>query len=297
MCFLNKAQTCIETHVFPSVKELTVLWIFLVEILPSSTLDTSILWRVDNTTALAQVRKAGGLRGRRLLLVAEKILLLLHARRLQILPIFIPTEENLQADAASRFQPVPDWHLDPNVVRQMVSLWGTPQIDLFASRLSTQFPRFMSWRAADQPEAVDALSMAWDFDLAFLFPPIPLLMRVVRKLEVSRGVFLLVTPFWEVQTWFASLLALPVLEVRRLPYHDSLVVDLVMGEPPPSLARLCLVVWMICGGFGESTPYRTGPSGLLRQDGLPPQRTDMKGLGSPSRPSCALPPFHSIKRL
>jgi hypothetical protein len=282
---------------FPSVKELSALWIFLGEILPSSTCNTSILWRVDNTTALAQVRKAGGLRGRRLLLVAEKILLLLHSRHLQILPVFIPTEENLQADAASRFQLVPDWHLDPSVVLQMVSRWGTPQIDLFASRQSAQFRRFMSWRAADQPEAVDALSMAWDFELAFLFPPIPLLKRVVRKLEVSRGMFLLVTPFWEAQTWFASLQALPVLEVCRLPFHDSLVVDLVSGNPPPSLARLCLVVWLICGGYGESTPFRTGPSSLLRQGGSSPQRTDMKGLGSPSRPSCALPPFHSIKRL
>jgi len=280
-----------------SVKEVSGMWIFLTEVLPASTHDTSILWRVDNTTALAYVRKEGGLRGRRLLWEAERILLLLHSRRLRVLPAFIPSEENLQADAASRFQMVPDWHLDPNVVRQMVSLWGTPQINFFASRQSAHFPRFMSWRAADQPEAVDVLSVVWDFSLAFLFPQIPLLSRVVRKLEVSRGVFLLVTPHWEAQTWFASLQALPVLEVRRLPFHDALVVDLSTGEPPPSLERLFLVVWKICGGFGESTPFRTGPSGLLRQDGLPPQRTDMKGLGSPSRPSCALPPYLAIKRL
>ena len=273
------------------------MWIFLCEILPASTHHTSILWRVDNTSALAHVRKEGGLRGRRLHCEAEKICLLLHSRQLRVLPAFIPSEENLQADAASRFQLVPDWHLDSNVFSQMVSLWGTPQIDLFSSRQSAQLRRFMSWRAADKPEAVDALSMAWDFSLAFLFPPIPLLKRVVRKLEVSRGVFLLVTPYWEAQTWFASLQALPVLEVRRLPFHEGLVVDLATGEPPPSLERLFLVVWRICGGFGESTPCRTGPSSLLRQDGSDPQKTVTKGLGSPSRPSCALPPFLSIKRL
>jgi len=273
------------------------MWIFLDRILPKSLSDTSILWRVDNTTALAYVRKEGGLRGRRLLLEAERILLLLHSRRLRVLPAFIPSEENLQADAASRFLLVPDWHLDARVFHQMVSLWGTPQIDLFASRHSAQCRRFMSWRAADKPEAVDALSVVWDFDLAFLFPPIPLLSRVVRKLEVSRGVFLLVTPYWEAQTWFASLQALPVLEVRRLPFHESLVVDLVTGVPPPSLERLFLVVWRICGGSGESTPFRTGPSGLSRQDGSDPQRIGTRGLGSPSSPSCTLHPFLSIKRL
>jgi hypothetical protein len=273
------------------------MWIFLDRILPKTVVNSSILWRVDNTTALAYIRKEGGLRGRRLLWEAERILLLLHSRRLRVLPAFIPSEENLQADAASRFQLVPDWHLDSNVFLQMVSLWGTPQIDLFASRQSAQCRRFMSWRAADEPEAVDALSVVWNFRLAFLFPPIPLLSRVVRKLEVSRGVFLLVTPYWEAQTWFASLQALPVLEVRRLPFHESLVVDLVTGVPPPSLERLCLVVWRICGGSGESTPCRTGPSSLSRQDGSDPQKIGTKGLGSRSSPSCALHPFLSIKRL
>jgi hypothetical protein len=213
------------------VRETIALWIFLKEILPASTRRTSILWRVDNTAALAHIRKEGGLKGRRLLREAEKILILMDSHQLRILPAFIPSEENLQADAAWRFQLVPDWHLDPRVFHQISSLWGTPQIDLFASRQSAQTTRFMSWRAADSPEAIDTLSMRWNFGLAFLFPPIPLLKRVVRKLELSRGAFLLVTPYWEVQSWFASLQALPILEVRRLPFHDALVVDLTKGNP------------------------------------------------------------------
>jgi hypothetical protein len=73
---------------------------------------TSILWRIDNTTALAHIRKEGGLQGRDLLKEAEKILLA-HQRQLRLLPAFIPSEENIQADAASRFQSIPDWHLAP----------------------------------------------------------------------------------------------------------------------------------------------------------------------------------------
>jgi hypothetical protein len=96
-----------------SVREIFALWIFLTEILPALTRQTSILWRVDNTAALAHIRKEGGLKGRRLLQEAERILLLMDHRSLHILSTFIPSEENLQADAASRFQLVPDWHLDP----------------------------------------------------------------------------------------------------------------------------------------------------------------------------------------
>jgi hypothetical protein len=159
------------------------LWISLTEILPASTRMTSILWRIDNTAALAHIRKEGGLRGRPLLEAAKRILLLAHQHQLRILPAFIPSEENVQADAASRFLLVPDWHLAPDVFHLISSLWGQPQIDLFASFQSVQTLRFMSWRAADNPEAIDALSMRWDFKLAFLFPPIPLLKRVMRKLE------------------------------------------------------------------------------------------------------------------
>jgi hypothetical protein len=203
----------------------------------------------------------------------------------------------VQADAASRFQLVPDWLLAPRIFLQMSTLWGPPQIDLFASRQSAQMQRFFFWKAADALEAIDALSRRWDFALAFLFPPIPLLKRIIRKLELSRGTFLLVTPYWEAQTWFASLQALQEEDVRRLPFRDDLVIDLTTGEPPPNLERLFLVVWKILGGLGESTPSRTGPSALFRQDGSDPQKTAMKEHGNPSRPSSALPPFLSIRCL
>jgi hypothetical protein len=54
--------------------------------------------------------------------------------RQRVIAAFIPLEEILQADAASRFQLVPDWHLVPSVFCRVVFLWGTPQIDVFASR-------------------------------------------------------------------------------------------------------------------------------------------------------------------
>jgi hypothetical protein len=228
---------------------------------------------------------------------AERISLLAHQHQIRLLLAFIPSEENVQADAASRVQLVPDWHLAPRIFFQMSTLWGLPQIDLFASRQSAQMQRFFSWKAADAPEAIDALSLRWDFALAFLFPPIPLHKRVIRKLELCRGTFLLVTPYWEAQTWFASLQALQVEDVCRLPFSDDLVIDLTTGEPPPNLERLFLVIWKILGGLGESTPSRTGLSTLFRQDGSDPQKTATNERGNPSRPSSALPPFHSIRRL
>ena len=100
---------------------------------------------------------------------------------------------------ASLFQPGPDWHLVPSVFLSGVFPVGNTLIGLFASRQSALLARSLSWRSAVLLEAIGALSRVWDFGLAFLLPPFPLLWRVVRRLEVSGGVFLLVSPLWEAQ--------------------------------------------------------------------------------------------------
>jgi hypothetical protein len=113
----------------------------------------------------------------------------------------------------------------------------------------------------------------------------------------ARGKFLLVTPYWQAQTWFASIQALPMEDVCRLPFSDDLIIDLTTGEPSPNLERLFLVVLTILGGIVESTPSQTGPSVSSRQDGSDLQKTATKERGNPSRPFSALPPFLSIRHL
>jgi hypothetical protein len=152
----------------------------------------------------------------------------------------------------------------------------------------------MSCRAADNPEAIDAISMRWDFKVASLFPPIPLLKRVMRKLELSRRD---VSPRHSVlggpdlvrQSPGASSGGRPPSSLHQRPRHQ--LVDRGASSIPGAAVPSCLE------DLGESTPSRTGPFGFLQQDEGDPQRTATKGLGSPSRPSSALPPFLSIKRL
>jgi hypothetical protein len=203
--------------------------------------------------------------------------------------------ENILAEAASRFEEIPNWHLHPFVFRAIAARWGFPKIDLFASNASKQTQRFYSWDASDNPEGVDTLSQRWDFPLAYAFPPIALLERVVKKLETLKGTFILVSPLWEAQMWLALLLTLKVLEVRRLPFMEDLVTDLTTGKPPPILHNLHLVAWRISGG---STPSRTSlatPEISSRQGGTNPQRVDTPEPGNPSRNIFVLPTFHSIK--
>jgi hypothetical protein len=138
-----------------NVLETTALWHSLVFILPKSSKPRNILWRIDNTTALAYVKKEGGMFSPLVLAEAEKALVLAHQMSVRILSVYIPIEENILADAASRFQEIPDWQLHPNVFQAIAARWG--QINL-SSNASEQTKRFYSWNAFDNPEGVDTLS-------------------------------------------------------------------------------------------------------------------------------------------
>ena len=67
-----------------------------------------------------------------LLLLARQIYLA-HQHHVQILQVFVSSEKNLLANAASRFEVLSDWFLLEEVFRLIVRRWGLPDIDLFAT--------------------------------------------------------------------------------------------------------------------------------------------------------------------
>ena len=55
--------------------------------------------------------------------------------------------------------------------------------------------------------AIDALSQDWLGRLMYMFPPFPLLSKVIQKLRTTQeGEVILVAPSWPTQLWFAHLL-------------------------------------------------------------------------------------------
>ena len=158
-----------------NAKELTVLRIFLEEFLPASMSPRNLLWRTNSTMAMSYVIRQGGTQSLPLLRLATTILPFAHAQAIRILPVFVPSEENLLADAASRFRSLPDWRLREDVFRQIVERWGLPEVYLFATTASAHLPRFFAWGDAPAAEAYDALSQTWNFLLAYAFPPPALL--------------------------------------------------------------------------------------------------------------------------
>ena len=177
------------------------------------------------------------------------ILRISHERGILWEPVRVSSEENIIADAASRFRQVPDWSLSEVVAQKIFLRWGTPDVDLMATDRSRKVPLFYC-RMDVEAWGLDSLAQDVDwsqFSLPYCFPPFPLLQQVLakcRRQEVRRLV--LVAPWWQGKPFFPTLLDM-IIEVRRIPISSRLVMDLTTEESPPNIHGLKLVACLITG--------------------------------------------------
>ena len=68
----------------------------------------------------------------------------------------------------------------PEIVRRIFRVWGTPEVDMFATLSNSHLPRFMSPIPEPRALAVDALSQDWQGKSMYMFPPFPLLNKVMQ---------------------------------------------------------------------------------------------------------------------
>ena len=70
--------------------------------------------------------------------LACQILSLTDRHGITLIPEYIPTHLNLEADYLSQDQLLPEWHFFPQVAQADFHLWGLPEVDMLASSHSTQ---------------------------------------------------------------------------------------------------------------------------------------------------------------
>ncbi|XP_068201955.1 uncharacterized protein [Palaemon carinicauda] len=101
---------------------------------------------VDNTTALAYIRKQGGTRSDSLYEAAKDLLLWAKVRDITLITYFIEGEKNVRADLLSRGRQVltTEWTLHHEVCSSLWMLWGEPSIDLFATQKTKWLPVYCS---------------------------------------------------------------------------------------------------------------------------------------------------------
>ena len=219
---------------------------------------TTVLVKCDNMSVVMYINKRGGVRSRSLCL--QTILLLKWCQRYQITlqAAHLPGAENKLADALSRkASSIQDksrirgssveWHLNPIVCRTLFNRLQRPLIDQFASSRNKQLPTFCSWGADPMAFAQNAMAINWNMTMAYAFPPIALIPRMLEKIANSKSCdMILIAPRWPRQPWFPRLLSLLVGEVIVLPIRK----DLILTEdgahlPRQTLQALNLTAWQI----------------------------------------------------
>ncbi|XP_073446125.1 uncharacterized protein [Dendrobates tinctorius] len=200
----------------------------------------------DNTTVVAYLNRQGGTRSVALMSSAREILSLAERHFLSLSALHIRGRDNSEADFLSRHTlRQGEWCLSQQIFTRIVSLWGLPEIDLFATRENRQLRRFASLKIADNPEILDALQVPWRFKLAYAFPPIILLPQVIRKIRTEEARIILIAPFWPRRPWFSCLQAMSVTDPWVLPSTPKL-----LSQGPffhPQVDNLHLMAWNLKG--------------------------------------------------
>ena len=173
---------------------------------------------IDNTTAIAYINHMGGTKSHDCNELAKEMWEWCIERKIWVTACHLPGVLNTVADRRSReFRDQTEWELDRKVFQQICAHFGTPHIDLFASRLNTKLDRFVSWRPDPDAVAVDAFTMDWSNTFFYAFPPFCLITRCLQKITFDHAEGLLVVPVWPSQSWYGRLLHMLVEPPFELP--------------------------------------------------------------------------------
>ena len=152
-------------------------------------------------------------------------------RNMFLSALYVPGLMNKTADLLSRLKlESTEWMLSPRIFKQMVYVYRMPVLDMFASTLNHQVPKYFSWTLDPQAVGMDTFSVNWDKGLLYMFPPFSLIQKCLQKIIKDKATVLLITPVWQSRSWYSMPLNLlydrPLLlphtpQILKLPWSQT----------------------------------------------------------------------------
>ena len=209
----------------------------------------TILLKIDNTTAVAYINRMGGTASPTLSQVTKDLWLWCNGKNILLQAQHLPGALNSIADRESRiWSDRSEWKLNPLLFQKINQLLGPLSADLFASRLSTQLPNFVSWKPDPLAMAVDAFTVDWSSIPGKLYanPPWNLVGRVLSQVLNQRvQELVLVAPVWKAQSWYPMLLQLLVNKPLLIPQSPRSIQSVCQNRVPDIIPQLA--VWVVSG--------------------------------------------------
>ena len=255
--------------------------------------DLHIRLMMDNTTAVACISKMGTSHSIACNLFTQDIWRFCIQRNMSISAAYVPGKLNVEADEESRkVNQDAEWLLNRDILLNALQVLKVkPEIDLFASRLNYQFPKYVSYRPDPSATAVNAFTLSWTSLKFYIFCPFSVISRVLSKIVKDRARGILVVPDWPSQAWYPQLAKLltktPVLVSPR----ENL---LSLPAKPEEKHRLCktlrLIICEVSGldsdtrGFHSKLPLLSVPrGGGAHKNNMPHTSQSGKGMRVKSR--------------
>ena len=82
--------------------------------------------------------------------------------------------------------------------------FGNLEVDVFASRLNHQLPKYVSWRPDPGAYRVDGSSFNWRDHFIYAFPPFSLIPRTLQKIYSEGPKAIVVVPHWPGRPFFTQ---------------------------------------------------------------------------------------------
>ena len=198
--------------------------LFALQSLCSDVVNSHILIKIDNTSAVAGINKMGSVRSIHMDDVIRAIWDWAIDKGIWLTATHIPGVLNVDADRESRqLAERTEWMLKKSEFDRLIhELQWQPNIDLFATRINTQLDSFCSFRPDPKCLHVDAFTIPWGKLEFYAFPPFICIPRVIQKIFKDKAMGILVVPNWPNQPWYDQFLRMSLRYTDCGPSPDCL---------------------------------------------------------------------------
>ena len=136
----------------------------------------------------------------------------------------------------------------PNCFQTNLPWFRETLLDLIASSLCHQLPRYIVWQPNLQSVATDAFKQDWKHQFLFAFPPFSMIGRLLSKVQKDQTNMIIVLPAWQSQSWYPTLSKRTFKNSILLPNHPKvLVIPEWKIHPLIQNSSLRLVAWLVLG--------------------------------------------------
>lgn len=188
--------------------------------------------------------------------LAHKLWVWCMDRSIWLSATHIPGKNNISDHGSRNFNENVEWKLNKSMFNKIISLWGVPQIDMFASRLNTQLPKYISWMPDADAVFVDAFSNDWSTEFLYIFCPFSLIGWALQKIRKDKAECIMVLPSWPTQNWWTSFLELLIDTPYIVPVTPQVLQIPNTQKEHPLVNKLNLVVCRLSGNLFRTNRFQ-----------------------------------------